>query len=117
LADNPQETVRELRELVLAYAKQETVEPLKGLGRYAGFGLAGAVMLGMGVVFIAIGALRLLQDETGTTFTGNWSWVPYLIVVIGAALLAALAWMARGKRKTSAAKKSATTSGAARSTT
>jgi hypothetical protein len=102
LADNPQETVRELRELVVAYAKQETVEPIKGLGRYVAFGLAGAALLGMGVVFLAIGALRALQDETGSTFTGAWSWVPYLIVVVGSAILAVIAWAARGKRKTTA---------------
>ena len=99
LADNPQETIRELRELVVAYAKQETVEPLMGLGRYAAFGIAGAFLMGLGVVFIAIGALRALQTETGTTFTGNWSWVPYVIVVAGSGLIAGLAWMARGKRK------------------
>ena len=108
LADNPQETIRELRELVVAYAKQETVEPLKGLRNYAAFGIAGAFLLGVGVVFLAIGGLRALQTETGTTFTGNWSWAPYAIVVFGSLLIAALAWAARGKRK---ARKQMQTSG------
>ena len=101
LADNPQETIRELRELVVAYAKQETVEPLKGLGRYAAFGIGGAFLMGLGVVFLAIGGLRALQEETGPHFTGNWSWVPYAIVVFGSVVIAGLVWMARGKRKTS----------------
>jgi Putative Actinobacterial Holin-X, holin superfamily III len=105
LADKPQETVRELRELVVGYAKQETIEPLKGLGRYAGFGIAGAFLMGVGVVFLAIGGLRALQDETGTALTGNWSWVPYLAVVVVSGILAAIAWRARGKRKTSGARR------------
>jgi hypothetical protein len=101
LAENPQQTIRELRELVVEYAKQETVEPLKGLGRYVGWGIAGALMLGLGVVFLAIGALRALQEETYPHLTGNWSWVPYAIVVFGSLVIAGLAWMARGKRKAS----------------
>jgi lysylphosphatidylglycerol synthetase-like protein (DUF2156 family) len=100
LSENPQQTIRELRELVVEYAKQETVEPLKGLARYVGFGIAGALLLGTGVVFLAIGALRALQEETHPHLTGNWSWVPYAIVVFGSVVIAVLAWMARGKRKT-----------------
>jgi hypothetical protein len=99
LADNPQQTIRELKELVIAYAKQETVDPLKGLARYVGFGIGGALLLGVGMMFLAIGALRFLQVQTGTTFTGNWSWAPYLIVVVALLIFALLAWMARGKRK------------------
>jgi hypothetical protein len=99
LAEKPQDTVRELQQLVVAYAKQETVEPIKGLGKYAGFGVAGAALLGLGVVFMAIGLLRLLQDETGSTFTGAWSFVPYVIVIVVSGIIAALAWAARGKRK------------------
>jgi hypothetical protein len=99
VADNPQETVRELQALVIAYAKQETLEPIKGLGRYVGLGLAAAVLMGTGVMFLELGALRILQDETGTTFTGNWSWAPYAIVVVASAIVAALVWYARGRRK------------------
>ncbi|HYL50373.1 MAG TPA: phage holin family protein [Acidimicrobiia bacterium] len=100
MAEDPQQTIRELRVLVVEYAKQETLEPLKGLGRYVAWGVAGALLLGTGVVFLAIGALRALQDETYPHLTGNWSWVPYAIVVFGSFLIAGLAWMARGKRKT-----------------
>ena len=100
MAEDPQQTIRELRVLVVEYAKQETLEPLKGLGRYVAWGVAGALLLGTGVVFLAIGALRALQDETFPHLTGNWSWVPYAIVMFGSFLIAGLAWMARGKRKT-----------------
>ncbi|MDP8987110.1 MAG: phage holin family protein [Actinomycetota bacterium] len=84
----------ELWDLVRAYAKQETIEPAKGLGRFLAFGLAGSVLLGIGTVLLVLAVLRVLQDQTGTTFDGNWSWAPYLITlavclaVVGAALSA-----------------------------
>jgi hypothetical protein len=94
VADNPQQTIRELKELVVAYAKQETVDPLKGLVRYVAYGIAGALLIGVGVTFVAIGALRALQgDRLGPHFTGNWSWAPYAIVVVGAFVIAALSWV------------------------
>ncbi len=99
MADNPQDTIRELRALVVSYAQQETIEPLKGLGRYAGYGLGGAVLSGLGAVFIAIGLLRLIQDEGGVHFTGNWSWVPYAGVMVLSVVAAALAWTIGTRRK------------------
>ena len=48
------QVVRELWELIVAYFKQETVVPLKQLGRYIAFGLLGALLLGFGVVLLAI---------------------------------------------------------------
>jgi hypothetical protein len=95
---SPQETIQELKDLVVAYFKQETLEPFKGLGRYVGFGLAGAFLLGTGVFFLAMAGLRALQTETGTTFTNNWAWAPYLIVVLALLATAGVAWMARGRR-------------------
>jgi hypothetical protein len=89
----------ELWDLVRAYAKQETVEPLKGLGRYVGYGLLGGVLLSVGLFLVALGGLRVLQTETGTTFQGNWSWAPYLIVVAVAMIIVALLASRMGKRK------------------
>ena len=100
MADNPQETLRELRDLVVAYIKQETVEPIKGLGRYIAFGIIGALLIGTGIVFVEIGVLRLLQGTAADPhFTGNWSWAPYAIVVVGSLAAAAIAWYIGGKRK------------------
>jgi hypothetical protein len=99
VADNPQETIRELNALVIAYAKQETLDPLKGLGRYVAYGVAGALLIGTGVMFLALGALRALQgDRDGPQFNGNMSWAPYGIVVVGAFAIAALSWFV-GTRK------------------
>ena len=79
----------ELWELVVAYLKQETTEPLKSLGRVIAFGIAGSLAIGIGVVFFAIGGLRLLQDETDA-FHGNWSFVPYIIIIVLLVGMAAL---------------------------
>lgn len=88
-------------QLVIDYVKQETLQPLKGLGRYVAFGIAGSVALAIGLVIVAIGFLRVLQGETGGTFGGNFSWAPYAIVaivVVGVALLAVVA-IQRGQAK------------------
>ena len=89
----------ELWELTVAYAKQETVDPLKGLGRYLGYGLSGSLVFGFGSVLLLLSLLRALQTETGTAFTGNLSWIPYVIVVVTAALLVALVMWRVVKRK------------------
>ena len=89
----------ELWELSLAYAKQETVDPLKGLGRYLGYGVGGSLVFGLGSVLLLLSALRALQTETGTTFTGSLSYVPYLIVALAAVLLTALLVWRVVKRK------------------
>jgi hypothetical protein len=79
-------------ELLVAYAKQETVEPLKGLGRWVAAGAGGSLLIATGLSLLLLSALRALQTETGTTFTGNWSWAPYAIMAgvlaIGVTLLA-----------------------------
>ena len=85
-------------QLVVDYVKQETLEPLKGVGRFLAFGIAGSIALCVGMVFVLVGLLRLLQTETGSTFGGHLSWIPYLLVVVVAVAVAALAgWrIARG---------------------
>jgi hypothetical protein len=87
--------VLELRDLVVTYVKQETIVPLRQLGRYAGFGIAGALLLGLGVILLGVGGLRALQTETGSTFTGDWSWAPYLIVFAALLLGSAITWKTR----------------------
>ena len=64
-----------------------------------GFGLLGSLLFGFGVVFLALSGLRALQTETGTTFTGDWSWVPYLIMIFVLALGGALVWLLRTASK------------------
>jgi hypothetical protein len=79
--------------LTIAYVKQETLGALKGIWTFLAWGVAGSLVIAVGVFLALLGVLRLLQDETGTTLTGNWSWVPYLAVsVLGLAVAGMAAW-------------------------
>jgi len=78
LRNEAQQTVN----LIVAYIKQETLDPVKGLGRYVLFGVVGSVALSIGLAVLTVGLLRVLQTETGSTFTGNLSWIPYVIVIV-----------------------------------
>lgn len=73
---------KELIDLIVTYAKQETIGPLEELKRYVGFGLLGALAWGLGLFFVGLGLLRAIQSEAGHRLAGDWSWVPYLIVVV-----------------------------------
>jgi hypothetical protein len=88
----------ELVDLVRAYAKQETIEPLKGIGRYVAFGLAGSLLLGLGVVLLAMALLRALQTEVDV-FDGRWSWAPYFITLVLCGLVIGLALSKTSARK------------------
>ena len=86
--------VGELWELVVAYLKQETIEPLKGLGRFLGFGVPGAVLSALGLAVLLLAALRVLQTKTGSTFSGNLTALPYVITAATGMAVAALAVVA-----------------------
>ena len=92
---------RELWQLVLGYAKQETLDPVKNLGRFLGFGLGGALLGSLGAVLLLLGGLRLLQTETGEAFDGNLTFIPYLLVLVvsGAIAAGALKARERGQRR------------------
>jgi len=98
-AKNPTGDARELVDLVIAYAKQETLEPLKGLGKNAALGLGGAVLLGIGGVFCSIGALRAMQAETDFFERHNLSWLPYFLTVIILLVLSVIGWVGLGPGK------------------
>ena len=84
-------TAGDVIQLVLDYAKQETLGPLKGLARFVAFGVAGAIALSAGAMLLLLGLLRALQTETGSTFRGDWSWAPYLVTAAAAMMVLVLA--------------------------
>lgn len=89
----------ELWDLVRAYAKQETVEPMKGLVRFVAFGVAGSVLLGMGTVLLALAGLRALQTETDGALDNHLSFVPYLIVLVVCTIVIVWAMSRTSKKK------------------
>lgn len=88
----------ELKDLVLAYFKQETTDELKALAGYVAFGVVAWLLIGIGAACGAIGVLRLLQTET-SVFDGNWSWAPYFIVVILLGVSGFITWKITTRRK------------------
>lgn len=84
--------IAELKDLVVGYAKQETVDPLKTLGRYLGFGLAGSVLLATGLFLLLLALLRGLQ-QVPELQDSTWDWVPYLASgLVGVLLVLLFMW-------------------------
>lgn len=79
---DPASQFADVKDLLVGYAKQETVDPIKGLGRFVGYGVGAMLLIGIGSIELTVALLRLLQTETGSPLTGNWSWVPYLITLL-----------------------------------
>ena len=76
---SPSDQVVDLFDTVKEYARQETLVPLKGAARWVAVGSLAAISLGLALVFLAVGTLRLSQDLGGTSLDGSWSFVHYLI--------------------------------------
>jgi uncharacterized membrane protein YidH (DUF202 family) len=98
-AQNPAGDAKELVDLVIAYAKQETLEPLKGLGKKAALGIGGAVLLGVGGIFCSVAALRAMQTETDFFERHNLSYLPYILTVLILVVLSVVGWVGLGPGK------------------
>lgn len=82
--------VNDLIDSVSAYARQETIEPLKGAARWVAYGTLAAITLGLAMVFGALAVLRASQDLLGDALDGGLSFLHYLI---SAVFLAFLVWL------------------------
>ena len=80
--DDDPTSISDVVDFVKTYATQETVGPLKGAGRWLAMGSAGAALLGLGLVVLQLGLLRLIQTEWDRAAGGSWSWIPYVIVLV-----------------------------------
>jgi len=81
--------LREVRDLTVRHVKEETLQPIRDAGRFAMYGALGSVFVGFGVTLLLLALLRFFQEQF-PVFRGTLSFIPYLIVVVAAALVAAL---------------------------
>ena len=80
--------IRELIYLVISYVRQETVDPLKLLGVYTAFGVAGGLLIAVAGIMATLTVVRLLQTEGGVHLSGSLTWVPYVGGILVAGLVA-----------------------------
>jgi len=92
---------KELIDLTITYAKQETIDPLRTIGKRVGLGVLGAAVASVGLIFLLVGVLRLVQVEARPHLMGAMSWVPYLaaIAVAGAVAFFAFKQIGGGRGK------------------
>jgi hypothetical protein len=84
--------IGEVIDLVKTYVRQETVGPLKNVGRKLGLGVAGSVAVGLGLFFLALGLLRLLQTKVSwLRGDGAFTWAAYAAVIVFCAIVTAIA--------------------------
>ncbi len=91
--------IGEVVELVKTYVRQETLGPLKGIGRWLGAGIGGAIAWGIGLFFVVLGVLRLLQTEAADTFDGAKAILPY-VITLAALLVVTAVVVTRMNKKT-----------------
>ena len=94
----PVDQVGDLYDSVKQYARQETLEPIKGAVRWVAVGTLAALCLGLALVFAALGILRLSQDLGGTTLDGSWSFLHYFITLSIVAILVAVTFSRVSRR-------------------
>lgn len=83
--------VTDVVDTVKQYARQETLDPLRGAVRWLLFGVVGAVCIGISLVLLVAGVLRLSQDLLDTQLDGAWSFVHYVIAAVFSIVLVILA--------------------------
>lgn len=92
---SPVGQAREFQQLVVSYAKQETVEPLKATGKTVVWGVVGGLLVGLGSFFAVMATLRGLQrirvlNDPAQDNSGWFSFVPYLGAFIVALIIIVL---------------------------
>lgn len=80
--------VSEFYELARAYLIQETVEPAKKLGHFAGFSLGAAALWAAALILLSVAALRAIYSALPDG--PYWEALGYLITVIALGVFMAL---------------------------
>ncbi len=89
--------VTEFVDLSKEYLRQETLEPAKRLGRFAGFTIGASIMFAIGAMLLAIAAMRgiiyLLPEGP------NWSALGYILGALAIALIIGIMLALAGREK------------------
>lgn len=80
--------VSEFVELAKAYLVQETVEPAKKLGHFAGYSIGAAALWAVALILISVAGLRALYDALPEG--AYWEGLAYIITVVVLAAFLAL---------------------------
>ncbi len=74
----------EFIEMAKAYLRQETLDPAKRLGRYAGFSIGAGVVAAIGAIPLAVAGNRLVIEILPSDPTHRmWSGLGYVLSAIG----------------------------------
>ena len=65
------EVANELWGLTKDYARQETIDPLKGVGRYLAYGAAGALLGSLGVILLMLACCGPCRPRPATRSTAT----------------------------------------------
>lgn len=88
----PGQQIADTVQMVKDYARQETLDPIRIAGKWIAFGLVGAVLIGSGTLFLALGILRMMQTEWPDTFDGRWmKMLPYAAALLFSVIVIVLA--------------------------
>lgn len=73
------ELIKDFFEMSKAYLRQETLDPAKALGRYAGFGIAAGLVWALAAVLLVVAGHRLILEVFPESPTHQiWSGGAYL---------------------------------------
>ena len=93
--------MEELFASVKNYARQETLEPLRGAARWVGVGSIAALSLGLALLYVSLAILRFSQDMGGSVLDGSWSFVHYFITLFVVAIVVAVTFSRVSQRSLS----------------
>lgn len=80
--------ISEFVDMSKEYLRQETIEPAKQLGRFAGFSLGASVLFCFGALFLSVAGMRWLISLLPSG--PYWEGLGYVITAVGLLLVAGL---------------------------
>ena len=86
------ELVGEFVEMSKEYLRQETIEPAKQLGRFAGYSIGAAVAFSVGVLFLSVAGMRWLISSLPDG--SYWEGLGYVLAALALAAAAGLVVLA-----------------------